>query len=395
MATATPFNFDERVERRGTDSGKWGKVDPDVLPMWTADMDFRTAPAIIQALHERVEHGVFGYGYSSWTHQPTELIATLQAHYANRYNVELAPEDLLFVPGVVAALYGMAKLSEPNTHILIQTPNYWPIFSAAEAAPREIASAPLVVSRTGDTIRYEVDFDAFEAAITPQTHLFLFSNPHNPVGRAYERWELERMAEICLRHDLIICSDEIHCELVLGDNQHIPMMSLSPEVADRCVTLVAATKAFNLAGFKLGIAISQNHELLANLEAHFTNLGLGSTPIMGYVAALAAFRDSLPWLDALRQYLTANRDYAVEFVQQNLPGVVSTCPEATYLLLMDCTNAGLEGDPCGCFLDKARVALSGGFGTQGPGFDKLARLNFGCPQSQLAEVLERMQRALV
>jgi len=286
-------------------------------------------------------------------------------------------------------------IGQPGDHMLVQTPNYWPYFDAARFAPREVVAAPLVASRNGSIVRYEIDFDAFEAAITPRTHLFILDSPHNPVGRVYERWELERMAEICLRHDLIICSDEIHCELVLDDHRHIPIMSLSSEVADRCVTLIGASKAFNLAGFKLGIAISKNHDLLAKLQTAIDSFGIGTLPFMGYVATLAAFRDGQPWLDALRQYLTANRDYAIEFIPRHLPGVVTTCPEATYLLLLDCAEAGIEGDPRQVFLEQGRVALSDDFGSQGPAYDKLVRLNFGCPRSQLADVLERMRQVLV
>lgn len=393
MSTPTTiFNFDEIIERRGTDSGKWGKFDPDVIPMWTADMDFRSPPAVIEALHERVEHGIFGYGYSGWTHQPHDLIDTLRDRFATRYDWQVNPEDFVFVPNIVSALYGICRVvGDAGDGVLVQTPNYWPFFSGIENAEQQAVMAPMVTVRQGDGLRYEVDFDALEAAITPRTRMFLLSNPHNPVGRAYERWELEKMAEICLRHNLIICSDEIHCDLMLDGRQHIPIASLGPEVEQRSITLMAASKSFNVPGLKLGFGVSKNHELLQGLDNFYHNAGVG-TGLMGYTAALAAYRHGQPWLEALLDYLAANRDYAFDFVVRNLPGMVPVRPEATYLMFLDCQNLDIDDDACSFFLDRARVALSGGFDSQGYG--GCARLNFGCPRATLVEALERMQAAL-
>lgn len=395
MSTAiSTFNFDEIIERRHTDSGKWGRFssDPDVIPMWTADMDFRSPPAVIDALHERVEHGVFGYGYGGWTHRPEALLNVLSERMATRYDWQVQPDDFMFVPNIVSALYGMCRsVGEEGCHILVQTPNYWPFFSGADAANRVMLKIPAVASANGAGLRYEIDFDALEAAITPRTHLFMFSNPHNPVGRAYERWELERLADICLRHDLTICSDEIHCDLTYNGHEHIPMATLSPEVAARTITFMAPSKTFNVPGLKLGFAIAQNHELLQRLESFYMSIGV-STGVMGYVAAQAAYEHGQPWLTALLDYLTRNRDYAFDFVANNLPGVVPVKPEATYLMFMDCREMAVDGDPTEFFLNKAKVALSGGFDSQG--FPAYTRLNFGCPHSVLVEALDRMKAAL-
>ena len=393
MTTYTTYNFDERIDRRDSDCGKWNRYDEDVIPMWVADMDFKAAPAVLEAMHERVDHGVFGYGFSSWTHICEDLVAAIQNRYATHFNTPLDAEDILFVPSVVSSIYGLSKfIPGDGDNVLIQVPNYWPFFSAADAAPREIVTTPMVGVRDNGSIRYEIDFEAFEAAITPQTKLFILSNPHNPVGRAYQPGELERMAEICLRHNVLICSDEIHADLVYNGHRHTPIMSLSPEVADQCITLTAASKAFNIAGLGLGIAISKNHDLLGQLNTYFGSLGLGTINIMSNSAMLAAYQHGQPWLDELMVYLEANRDYALDFIQRNMPGVIPTCPEATYLMLLDCSEAGIEGSPVEFFLNEARVALSGGFDTQG--YDSLVRLNYGCPRAQLTEALERMARAL-
>lgn len=390
---ARTYNFDEIIERRGTDSAKWSTFEPDVIPMWVADMDFRSPPAVLEALHERIEHGVFGYGYAAWHHAPDELIAVLQTRYAERHDLSLEHDDILIVPSVISTLYGLVKLiCKPGEQVLLQRPIYWPFVSAAEAAPREIVFVPMVTTIENGIIRYEVDFDAFEAAITPQTRLFILSNPHNPVGRVYERWELERMAEICLRHNILICSDEIHAELTYPGHKHIPFPSLGPEVAERSIIVTAASKAFNLPGIGMGIAISKNHDLLNEVSGYFRGLGLGGINVMSSTAVLAAFRDGQPWLDDLLVYLRENRDYALDFVRENMPGILPTLPEATCLMLLHCDGSAIDGDPCDFFRDEARVALSGNFGSQG--YPQITRLNFGCPRSRLTDALERMAAAL-
>jgi cystathionine beta-lyase len=250
---------------------------------------------------------------------------------------------------------------------------------------------PVVAVRQGAGVRYEIDFDAFEAAITPRTRLFILGNPHNPIGRAYEKWELEKLADICLRHNLVICSDEIHCDLILDDVQHIALASLAPEIAQQTITFMAPSKTFNVPGLKLGFAISQNPELLAGLDKFYASIGV-SNGIIGFTAALAAYRDGQPWLDALLDYLRGNRDYAFDFITRNMPGIVPTLPEATYLMLLDCRELAVEGDPSEFFLKEARVALSGAFDSQG--FARFARLNFGCPRPLLVEALNRMHAAL-
>jgi cystathionine beta-lyase len=253
----------------------------------------------------------------------------------------------------------------------------------------KLQEAPLTLMPDG---RYIIDFDRFEAAITPETRLFLLCNPHNPVGRVFQNDELEKLAQICLRHNLTICSDEIHCDLIFSGSRHIPIASLSPEIAHNTITLMSPSKTFNLAGLKFSFAIVPNPELRKRMEAARQGL-VGGINIMGRVAALAAYRDGQPWLDQLLPYLQANRDLLVNFIHERVPGLRVTPPEGTYLAWLDCRNILSKGDPFSLFLERGRIALQDGreFGAGGEGF---LRLNFGCPRATLEDGLARILSAL-
>jgi cystathionine beta-lyase len=241
--------------------------------------------------------------------------------------------------------------------------------------------------------RYEVDWDALTRALTPRTCFFLLCSPHNPVGRVWRRAELERLAELCLARRLSIVADEIHGDLVFEGQRHVPIASLAPEIAERTVTLMAPSKTWNLAGLKLGLAVIPNAALRERFAAARADLVYGVN-VLGYTAALAAYRHGEPWLGALLRYLEANRDFVVDYARKHLPGVVMAPPEGTYLAWLDCRGAAIPGaDPFTFFLERARVALSDGatFGRGGAGF---VRLNFGCPRSLLTEGLDRMRDAL-
>jgi cystathionine beta-lyase len=259
---------------------------------------------------------------------------------------------------------------------------------APENAGRVCKTVPLIKGSE----RYEHDFDAFEQAITERTSLFLLCNPHNPVGRVFEKVELERLAKICLRHDVVICSDEIHCDLVFQDHPHIPIASLAPEIAAQTITFFAPSKTYNLAGLYCSVGVVQNPDLRAKLQK--TGKGLvPSVNVLGYTAALTAYQDGQEWLDALLVYLEANRDYLLEYITTHLPGVKCQKPEGTYLAWLDCREAAIPGNPHEFFLEQARVVFNDGavFGEGGEGF---VRLNFGCPRATLTEALERMRGAL-
>jgi len=275
---------------------------------------------------------------------------------------------------------------------LVNTPVYPPFLSAPVNQERVLHEAALHCQVTGQEIQYTLDYDAFNAAIQPNTKLFLLCNPHNPVGRAYTREELTRMADICQRHNLVICSDEIHSDLLLGTTHHIPIAALDAEVAQRTITLLAPSKTYNLPGLGCSMAIIQNAALRQQIQKAASGI-VPHVNVLGFVAAIAAYGESQDWLDQLRTYLTANRDFLVSYVKENLPSLRTTIPEATYLAWFDCREAGIEGNAQKFFLEKAKVALNDGaaFGEDGKGF---VRLNFGCTRATLTQGLEQMAAAL-
>jgi cystathionine beta-lyase len=379
------YDFDRVVDQRGTDSKKWHTYGEDVLPMWVADMDLLSPDPVRLALRQRVDHAMYGYGL-----EPAGLRELIVERLHNLYRWQVSPEEVVFVSGVVPALnLACRALTSPGDGLLLQTPVYQRILALPAHTGR--ASHAMELARQVDG-RYVIDFDALDAAITRRTRIFVLCNPHNPVGRVFQRDELERMAGICLRHDVIICSDEIHCDLLFSGHQHLPIASLDPEIADHTITFMAPTKAYNLAGLHCGFAVIQNPDLREEFVAARQDL-VREPGIMGYVAALAAYRDGQPWLDELLGYLEANRGVLLRYVREHLPGIDITEPEATYLAWLDCRQTGIPGNAQQFFLQEARVALNDGrqYGRGGEGF---VRLNFGCPRSMLTEALDRMQEAL-
>jgi len=380
------LDFDRVIDRRRTESNKWHKYPPDVLPLWVADMDFRSPEPVIRALRERVEHGVFGYGVE----QP-EFYEVFLDRLQTRHGWRVSPEAILVIPGVIPGFNLAARaLTAAGDGLLLQTPVYPPIGRVPDNVGLTSDEMQLELQPDG---RYAIDFERFEAAIGERTRMFLLCNPHNPVGRVFRRDELERMAEVCLRRGLLICADEVHCELTFSRQRHVPIASLDAEIAARTITLMARSKSFNLPGLKCAVAIIPSASLREKFVAAQLDL-VRAVNVLGYTAALAAYRDGQPWLDALLRYLEANRDFVVEYARSKLPGVRAASPEATYLAWLDCREADLpDSDPYTFFLDEARVALTDGkaFGRGGAGF---VRLNFACPRATLAEGLDRMRHAL-
>ncbi|RME38707.1 MAG: putative C-S lyase, partial [Deltaproteobacteria bacterium] len=299
-------------------------------------------------------------------------------------------ESIVLLPGVVPGLHLAAQaFTQPGEAVLVQPPVYGRFFDVAREARLQQQEAPLVQDAEG---RYGVDFEAFEAAITPQTRLFLLCNPQNPTGRVFTRPELERMAEICLRHGVLLAADEIHHDLVYRGNRHIPIASLSPEIAERTITLVAPSKTFNIAGLQAAAAIIPNKALRERFLGARRGL-IEWVNVMGQTAAIAAYEQGEAWLEALLDYLEANRDFLIGYAQNYLPGIRVNAPQGTHLAWLDCRESGIEGLPHEFFRRKARVALNDGrwFGTGGEGF---VRLNFATSRAVLREALERMQAAL-
>jgi cystathionine beta-lyase len=388
-----PFDFDQIIERRNSDSVKWNAYPEDVIPMWVADMDFASPPAVLEALQERVRHGVFGYP-NGLGNQPGDLPGFRQMiveRMAARYHWEIQPDDILLLPGVIVGFHLASYCtSAPGSGVLIQTPVYPPILHAAQ----DTSCAPQEMELTQEVDgSYSIDWDEFEGSFTPSSSVFILCNPHNPVGRVFRQDELARVAEICLQKNVIICSDEIHSDMVYPGHQHIPIASLSPEVAQNTITLIAPSKTYNLAGLQCSMAIIQNAELRERYLASRKGL-VPWVNLMGLAAVEAAYLHGDEWLAQVMDYLRGNRDNLCNFVNQELPGIRMACPEGTYLAWLDCREAGIEGSPYRFFLEKARVALQDGinFGKGGEGF---ARLNYGTRRSLLEEALQRMKQALL
>lgn len=380
----TTFDFDRLPARRDSDSNKWRKFPADVLPLWVADMDFASPPAVVAALRARVEHGFFGY----LVERP-ELQEVVAERVGKRYGWRVEPEAVMPLPGVIAGFnLALRALTQPGDGLLVQTPVYPPILRAA--GNHGLTRDGHALTRGGDG-RYTVDPETFAAAIQPRTRAFLLCNPHNPVGRLFGRLELEAMAEACLRRELWIVADEIHCDLLFDGRQHVPMATLAPEVEQRTVTLIAPSKTFNVPGLKCAVAVVPNAALRARLVAAVSDL-VPKINVLGHTAAVAAYREGDDWLEALLRYLQANRDFLVREVAARLPGVRVTPPEATYLAWLDCRETGLA-DPYAFFLSEAKVALNDGT-SFGPGGEGFVRLNFGCPRALLGDALGRMAGAL-
>ena len=385
-AISEEIPFDRITDRRGTESIKWTLYEEDVLPMWVADMDFRCANPVVEALRKRTEHGIFGY-----PNEPEGLRAVITERLKRRYDWTIDPESIVFIPNVYVGFHLTAHaVTQPEDGVLITPPVYFPILYV----PKNVGlRGQLTELSCDDGLRYEVDFDRFEASIDERSRLFILCNPHNPIGRVFTRAELERLAEICEEHDLVICSDEIHADFVFDGRRHVPIATLSPQIDRRTITLMSPAKSFNVAGIPFAFAVISDR----GLRERYENAKMGLVPrpsVMGFTAALAAFRDGDEWLDNLVAYLQTNRDFAAEFVREELPGVTMTPLEGTYLAWLDFRRTGIAGNPHEVLLEKGRLATIDG-ARFGPGGEGFVRLNLACPRQTLTEGLERIERALV
>jgi cystathionine beta-lyase len=376
------YDFDELVDRRGTSSEKWEKYrDRDVIPMWVADMDFRSPPEVIAALRRRSEHGVFGYTGAS-----PELAAAVTEMLERDCGWRVEPEWLVWLPGLVTGLNVTCRaVGVPGDDVLTLVPVYPPFLSAPRYSERGLVRVPLHERSN----RWSIDFERVAHAATARTRLFLLCNPHNPVGRVFDRRELERLAEICLARGIVICADEIHCGLVLDPaRRHLPIAALAPEVAHNSITLMAPSKTFNLAGLGCSFAVIPSEPL----RRSFLRAKAGIVPMInpyGYLAAQVAYSCGEPWRRELLAYLRGNRELLMQALAR-MPGALSMAPvEATYLAWIDLRQTGIaEPVP---FFEAAGVGLQDGREFDGPGF---VRLNFGCPRALLEQALARISAAL-
>ena len=384
------FDFDTVPQRRNTDSQKWQKyAGRDILPLWVADMDFRSSPAILAALHERVEHGIFGYA------RPTaSTVSAVTDALASRYNWSIAPAWIVWLPGLVCGLNVTSQaFAQPGEEVLTLTPVYPPFMTAPKTSGRVSVTVPFVLNTSASPARWDIDWDALERAITPKTKLFFLCNPHNPLARVWRRDELVRLGDFCARHDLVLCSDEIHCDLIIDETlPHIPTATLSPDIAARSITLMAPSKTYNVPGLGTSFAVIPD----AALRAKFVRATAGivaEVTTLGFAACEAAYRDSEPWRQDLLAYLRGNRDFLIDFLARELPGLHIAAPvEATYLAWINIESLNLP-DPVAHF-EQHGVGLSecSFFGAKR---GTHVRLNFGCPRSTLAEALHRMKAAVL
>ena len=356
--------------------------------MWLADMDLRTAPQILDALRKQVAHGVLGYELPNKV-----LYGIIAARMKSLYGWDVDPESIVYTAGVNNGYNIAARvLCSRKEGYLIQTPVYNEFQDIEKKTGMSQQVARLAKKTDGNRISYQVDFEAFEKA-AKKVRMFLLCHPHNPVGHIYSPAELTRMAEICLENNVKIVSDEIHSELLLGGTKFKPMATLSREIGHETITLMSASKAFNVPGLACAFAIIPN----AEIRKRFKDVGYGMSyevSSIGLTAAQVAYSGKADsWLRGLRRYLTANRDFILDFVKMNLPGIRVTKPDATYLLWMDCSDLGLKPSPYDFFLKEAKVALSDG-AKFGRGNEQFVRLNFGAPRKTVEEGLRRMSKAL-
>ena len=376
------YDFDKTIDRRATNSYKWDSAPEGVLPMWVADMDFRTAPAIIDALQKRVAHGIFGY-----TRVPDAYYDAVTSWFSRRHGWDIDREWIIYTSGVVPAVSAVIKaLTVPGDKVIVQTPVYNCFFSSIRNNGCEIVSNPL--RRTADT--YEMDFDALERCATdPRAKVMLLCNPHNPAGRVWTPDELTRLGNICLRNGVTVVADEIHCELVYQGFKYTPFASLSDAFLHRSVACVSPSKAFNIAGLQIANIVAFDNDLRSRIDKAININEVCDVNPFGVAATIAAYNEGEEWLNQLVDYLHGNYEAMAEFCRRELPEFPITRLEGTYLVWMDCSSLGMPSDALEhALLDDARLWLNAGtmYGAEGEGY---MRWNIACPRSVMLDGLNR------
>jgi cystathionine beta-lyase len=385
------FDFDTVIDRRNTGSVKWDLAEArlgyrDIIPMWVADMDFRAPEPIIQALRKVADHGIYGYAarmpsyyeaFISWMNQ--------------RFNWDIKREWIEFTPGVVTAVnLAVRAFTQPGDEVIVQTPVYYPFFSAVTCNGRTLLDNPLRLENG----RYIMDLASLEKKMTPRTRLILLCSPHNPGGRVWNKEELTALGELCLKHGIIVVSDEIHSDIVYHGFSHTVFATLSPEFAQNSIVCTGVSKTFNLAGLAISNIVIPNADLRKRFHDEVAACGLTLSNIFGLAAAEAAYRHGKPWLEALLKYLEGNLDYLTDYIVSNIPGIKVVRPQGTYLVWLDCRDLPISGERARNFmLAEARVGLEEGtiFGAKEIGF---WRMNFACPRSILKQAMERIETAV-
>lgn len=386
------YDFDRIVDRRGTNCLKYdfarerGKRE-DMLPLWVADMDFQTAPEILERLQQAVSHGIFGYSESK-----EDYFRAVQRWYGEHFDWQVERSWLVKTPGVVFALaMAIRAFTKEGDAVLIQQPVYYPFSETIRDNDRVLINSPLKLLNG----HYEIDFEDLEKKIQDNNvKLFLLCSPHNPVGRVWQEWELRKLGDICLRHGVLVVSDEIHSDFTYEGHVHHVFANLSPELADITVTCTAPSKTFNLAGLQVSNVFIPNEQLRKQFKRAMNAAGYSQLNLMGLVACQAAYEEGEPWLEALKAYLSENLNFVREYLKEHLPQIRLVEPEGTYLIWLDFRDLGLtEAQRENLIVNKARLWLDSGamFGADGEGFE---RINIACPRAVLRQAMEQLEKAL-
>lgn len=384
------YDFDRIIDRKGTRSYKWDQSEKlfgssDITPLWVADMDFESLPEVKEALLKRAELGVYGYSIPSESYKTAAI-----GWFERRHGWSIKPEWMTDSPGIVTSLSLAVELfSEPGADVILQSPVYYPFYDVIQMNGRKVAKNPLL-QQNG---RYEMDYDHLEGLMQGGAKLLLLCSPHNPGGRVWEREELLKLGELCLRYGVTVISDEIHCDLALPGHKHIPFASLSEEIANITLTTLAPTKTFNLPGLQSSFIVASNPSLKRKFDHKLKTLSLHMSSYFAAEAVEAAYTHGDVWVDELVTYIAANADYALSYLTEQLPEVKPMKPEGSYLLWLDCRGLGLDIPGLKKLMfEQAKVAFSEGsvFGTEAEGY---LRINMACPRSLLAEALARFAAA--
>ena len=385
------FNFDKIIDRTNNFSAKWSEMNKnfgtkDLLPMWVADMDFLTAPCVMEALKDRLEQGIFGY-----TTRPSSYNESIVNWLDNRFSWKINQEWLMFSPAVITSISLLIQnLTQKNDKIMIQEPVYSPFHSIVESNERNLVISPLVKLDDGS---YVMDYEDIEAKIK-DVKVFILCNPHNPVGRVWTREELTRLGEICLKHNVLVISDEIHSDIILKNHKHTPFASISKEFRENTITCMAPTKTFNLAGLQSSFLVISNPYYYEVMDKAFSILDIKRNNAFSLVATEAAYNYGEDWLYELIKYIEDNVDFAIDYIKNHIPQLKVKKPEGTYLLWVDFSNLNVDKEDLkNALINKGRIALSDGssFGIGGAGY---YRINLACPRSMVLEGLKRIEFAI-
>lgn len=385
------FNFDKIIDRTNNFSAKWSEMNKNfgtnnLLPMWVADMDFLTAPCVMEALKDRLEQGIFGY-----TTRPSSYNESIVNWLDNRFSWKINQEWLMFSPAVITSISLLIQnLTQKNDKIMIQEPVYSPFHSIVESNERNLVISPLVKLDDGS---YVMDYEDIESKIK-DVKIFILCNPHNPVGRVWTREELTRLGEICLKHNVLVISDEIHSDIILKNHKHTPFASISKEFSENTITCMAPTKTFNLAGLQSSFLVISNPYYYEVMDKAFSRLDIKRNNAFSLVATEAAYNYGEDWLYELIKYIEDNVDFAIDYIKNYMPQLKVKKPEGTYLLWVDFSNLNVDKEDLkNALINKGRIALSDGssFGIGGDGY---YRINLACPRSMVLEGLKRIEFAI-